>query len=276
MPDEGDRQQRERADPAADREPEAEVGDQVAGIGRVADPAVGTAAVHHVTLLDDHVSLEVAAEAAHRPDAQRDSAEGDRHAEDQGRPGVRAGPKGGVLLGDVDRRRDPADDAEDEEALRPAVGARIAAAVQERRLQEAVPQQADATLVPGRVALTAVGRDDLACERDGGGAIQQRLGTSIVGDQQGQRLAAHAQVDPRVTSIAGAGRRGLAQDSPALPPGRLHAAHLAEATVRPAIRCQALPSGLPTTLGTMHAGGVSAGPPPTRPHQVPQRPDWSP
>ena len=75
-----------------------------------------------------------AAETPHRPDAQRDAAEGDRHAEDQGRPGVRAGSQRGVLLGDVDRCRDPADDAEDEEALRPAVGGRIAAAAEERRL----------------------------------------------------------------------------------------------------------------------------------------------
>ena len=39
---------------------------------------------------------------------------------------------------------------------------------------------------------------------------------------------------------------------------------------------RALASVLPVTFGTTHRGGTSGGPPPTRPHQVPQLPESSP
>ena len=77
--------------PASQRKPEASVGQEVAGIGRVSHPSVGTRRDDTLVGFDRHVSPEVAAERPHGPGAEANTCERDARTDRECRPRIGVG-----------------------------------------------------------------------------------------------------------------------------------------------------------------------------------------
>ena len=88
--------------------------------------------------------------------------------------------------------------------------------------------------------------------------------------------AADPQVDLRVAPVLVARGEALPRTRPRCRFVALTRRTLPSRQCAAAIRCHARSSFLPTAFGTTHTGRGSSGPPPTRPHHTPQRPDASP